>query len=351
MEIRATCAALVLGLAGCASLAGVARAGLDVAVGAPLPVATGDGQSTLTYRLFLRDVDGTVRPPQPDKGLLVYLGGSGRGSVLRHAPQLAGVLAMGVEVVVAEKRGMGEEGVLDEQAYLEHADKPTRVADALRVVEAHARHLAPSAPLVLVGGSEGGDVAAAVAARSPRVTHLVLIGCGGGWSQERELRVLLRDHAGYLGLRDEVDLDVQLARMRSDPRSLTLWAGHPYRRWTSYLWSPPLDDLLGVEVPVFLVHGDRDGSVPVQSARAVQIAFARVGKGNLTYVELAGVDHALNQADGVSAFPRVEVALIAWFARQGLVSSVEAEQYRAAVRRAHPELEGGERRVGSRPDR
>jgi fermentation-respiration switch protein FrsA (DUF1100 family) len=101
------------------------------------------------------------------------------------------------------------------------------------------------------------------------------------------------------------------------------------------------DDLVKVDAPILLVQGSADQSVPVESARALRDAFAAAGKTNLTYVEIAGADHSFKNVEtGVSQLPRVELAVIEFLAKQGVVSAGEASANSERVRRNHPELFG-----------
>lgn len=297
-------------------------------------VAAADGAPIATYDLHL---DPAPEPGAAPRGTLLYVTGSESESVRSVIGNFAGAVEMGLRVVLAERRGVRFDGTVDERASLEGAAKATRVSDVRAVLDAYVG-TSPERPVILFGASEGGDVAAAVAAADPRISHVVLLGCGGGWTQERELRWMIEREGAYLGLRSGAELDAVLARIRAAPDSLELWAGHPFRRWSAFLWSAPADDLRKTRIPVFLAHGTADRNVPVESARALAASFREQGRGELTYVELEGVDHAFTDtATGRSALPRLEIALIGWFAAQGLVSRDEAETLLARVRVAHPE--------------
>jgi pimeloyl-ACP methyl ester carboxylesterase len=295
-------------------------------------VRTDDGYPLATYELRL---DGA---PPPPRGILFYLQGSESTSVLSAVGHLAGATAAGFRVILAERRGIGFNGAIEQTVALEGSTRQQRVADHRAVIDWFLREKPAGLPVVLVGTSEGGDVAAAVAAAESRVTHVVLIGCGGGWSQAQEFLHELERHGSVLGLKSREALDDRFRAIRQNPDSLELWAGHPYRRWSSFLWSPPVDDLVRVSAPILLVHGDADRSVPVESARAMVDAFWARGKRNLTYREYRDVDHRLiDVTTKRSAFPRVEVDLLAWSAETGLVPKSEADRLAARVRRAHPD--------------
>lgn len=299
-------------------------------------VTSQDGFPLLTYRL----TEG--RKEREPRGLLFYIQGSSCASALYAAEMLAGAPAAGIPVVIAERRGVNEEEQVDEEVCLEASAKERRVSDHLAVISAYLDGLPRDLPVLVVGASEGGDVASAVAAREPRITHLVLLATGGGWTQEEEIRFLLSREKGYLGLESPEELDEVLGKIRQDPEALTMWAGNPYRRWSSYLWDPPAKALLGLGIPIFLAHGRLDTSVPVESARALRDAFAQAGKDNLTYQEYPEADHGFyDPRRKRSLAPRIEADLVRWLERHGVVTPVEARELTRRIRKNHPEIFSG----------
>jgi pimeloyl-ACP methyl ester carboxylesterase len=105
------------------------------------------------------------------------------------------------------------------------------------------------------------------------------------------------------------------------------------------LFSRPADDLLKFAGPILVVHGTADDSVPIGSARALRDEFARVGKTNLKFVEIPGVDHRFCDAKtGEAKLPLVEVAVVEWLGKQGVLGQEEAQVYLERVRAAHKGL-------------
>lgn len=305
-----------------------------VAATAPKITEVAPSVSVVSWELVLRNARNT-----DPRGVVFYLQGSSASSALRHAPRLAGLLMLGFRVIVQEKRGVSADGTVDENVLRENATRDVRIHDHCEVIRGYLAGVPESQKVVLIGGSEGGDIAAAVAARVPRVTHLVLLGAGGGWTQARELRCLMRKHGEVCGLRDPSELDLQLSRIRTDEDDGKTWAGHTYRRWKSYLWKPAVDELLPLAIPVLSIHGKEDRSVPVESARAMKEIFAAAKKENLTLVELDGLDHAFHDAAAkASGFPLVEIAVIDWFGDHGVLELAAAEQAKKRVRAMHPEV-------------
>jgi pimeloyl-ACP methyl ester carboxylesterase len=282
---------------------------------------------------------GTRRAPDRD-GVVFYLDGSRRTSVLDRMGALAGFSMLGLPVILVEPRGLGDDGRFDAALARRFDTKSRRVADERSVIDHVLGGRAPRTVL-LIGVSEGGDIAARVAAEEPRVTHVLLLGSGGGLSQADELALLVEQHPGYLGIQSRKELELAFARIRREPDSLTEWLGHPYRRWSSYLWSRPLDDLVQSRASVLALHGGLDQNVPPESARALGAAL---GPGVL--VEYRGVDHRFRQVStGKSVLPCAELDVVSWLERTRVISSEDARVFAERARSAHPEwFDGGRAR-------
>ncbi|MGH7132631.1 MAG: alpha/beta hydrolase family protein, partial [Phycisphaerales bacterium] len=212
-----------------------------------------------------------------------------------------------------------------------------RVSAHRAAIDDYLTRAKPTGPVILVGASEGGDVAAAVAAAEPRITHVILMGSGGGWTQAEEFRWFIANKGSYLGMKSAADLQRQLAIIRADPDGDAEWLGHPHRRWATFMFERPVDELLKVNASILMLHGDADENVPVGSARALRGAFAAAGKQNLRYIEYSGVDHRFQRADGTSAFPLAEVDIVGWMRDTGALGKAEADEFNRRVRNAHPE--------------
>lgn len=320
-------AASVLTATGC-------RSGTLAVSGHGERVKADDGFEVMAFRFAQ-----SPPPAGEPRATVLYIQGSEDRSVTGAMGSLAGFCAMGAPVIAAERRGVSPDGTVDAAVALKNSTKACRVGDAMAVLRWGTADAPTGRPVVVLGASEGGDVAAAVAARSKIVTHVILLGSAGGWTQEEEFRHFVRTRGTYLGLASEADLDARVADIRSHPDADTMWAGHPYRRWSTFMFERAADDLLRVECPILVVHGDRDDSVPVEGARALREAFARAGKTNLTFVEIPGVDHRFaDPATGKPKLPLVEVAIVEWLGKQGVLDAGEVGVYLQRVRAAHRDL-------------
>lgn len=297
-----------------------------------------DGYKVPRYRLM--DWDGDHPRYATPRGVLYYVQGSSDDTVLNATERLAAAAAMGMDILMIERRGVTKEGLTSPVDAARYATKQVRVGDTLKLIGEDLKRRTAPGPVILCGASEGGDVAAAVAAREPRITHVVLLGSGGGMTQAEELLSTWQQLPPQLGIKTRADLEAVFADIRANPEADKRWYGHPYRRWASYAFDLPMDDLLKVTAPIMLCHGDADTSVPVESARLVRDAFVAAGRTNLSYHEYAGADHRFARADGVSVFPVVEVDLVMWLRDTGAMPKEEADVFVSRVRRAHPDAFG-----------
>ena len=274
-------------------------------------------------------------------GLLVYVQGSEDRTVLSATEHLAGACAMGLDVIAVERLGVACDGSVDRDVARRFCTKERRVRDECALIDAYlSRHPAVQArgqPVILMGTSEGADVAAAVAAREPRVTHLILLAGGGGWTQAEEFRHFLeRGIVALPEVANLAELDAKFEEIRRNPDSDTEWFGHSYRRWASYLFERASDQLIQLDIPILLLHGSADTSVPVESARALRDRFVASGKKNLRSIEYAGVDHHLRDvASGKSARPQIEIDTVEWLSGLGVLNADVAAEFARRVRRAH----------------
>jgi pimeloyl-ACP methyl ester carboxylesterase len=325
-------------------LVSACTAGFKVsALGSRVP--TTDGEHVWNYRLVAGGGREVKETPSP-KVVVFYLSGSSLSApVTRVIGAMAGFVMMDAPVFLVERRGIEPKGV-DAAAARRFATKSVRVADALASIRQQLAAFPAGTPVLVVGESEGADVAAAVARAEPRVTHLLLLGGGGGMSQAQELELLASRDPGALGLRSTQELEQAFAAIRANPDSGQEWLGLPYRRWSSFLWSPLGEDLLASQAHVFVAHGARDTSVPVESARALRGLYAASGRTELTFREYPELDHSFRDASGRFGLPLIEVEFVPWLREQGIIGASDAERYLKSVYEAHPEwfTESGQRR-------
>jgi pimeloyl-ACP methyl ester carboxylesterase len=279
-------------------------------------VVADDGFALSAFDLHLR---GHPRDETPNVWMF-YLVGSEPVFVLESIAQFAELVAMGFGVVLLQPRGVANDGTIDRDVFWQYDSRYRRVADLAAVMDAYLQN-AGDIPVLLVGSSQGGVVAADLAAGDPRVTHLLMMASGGGWTQAEELTFCVEQQPGCVGMSSVEDLDAKFDEISAAPASGELWAGHPFRMWSSYLWFRPSDGLTSLSIPMFLAQGSEDIGI-VQSSRALRDELARLGLTNLTYVEYPGLDHHFADADGESRLIDVQEDAYAWMVETGLLTEV-----------------------------
>ena len=143
------------------------------------------------------------------------------------------------------------------------------------------------APLVgIIGVSEGGVIAATLAADAPEIRRLVMV-ASGGMSQRQELLSLANEK--------QIDeLQKKLAEVEVRPESVSdRVLGLPHRYWSSVLDLDPAPTLRRVSQPTLIIIGGADESVPVDSAR---LAHELMPRSEL--VVIPGASHVFQTADG-----------------------------------------------------
>jgi uncharacterized protein (TIGR03067 family) len=192
----------------------------------------------------------------------------------------------------------------------------------------------------VVGHSEGGIVAAHLAAANSHVTHVALL-AGGGPTQlfdllEQAARPRRADEpAGQIAARVR-RLEAGWAGVRADPESADrLWLGHPHRRWSSFLKTSTQEGLLASRAAVFLAQGTADTSASVAGFEALRAELAARGR-DVTAERLEGYDHAFRRPgsapddnDGMQELLR---RVAGWFLEKSkpLAATVRQEQERLA---------------------
>lgn len=158
-----------------------------------------------------------------------------------------------------------------------------------------------------VGHSEGGIVVCKLAALNKSITHVAVL-AGGGPTQ-------LFEFFKFFGKDQTLQ---QWDEIRKDPMSSTKMAwGHPFRRWSTFLETSPVEQALLSKAKFYIAQGSEDKSTFPESA---QILFATlVSRGRpvkLNWID--GGDHGFEKVGeeppGVG-FERVFKDLAQWCAQ------------------------------------
>jgi hypothetical protein len=167
------------------------------------------------------------------------------------------------------------------------------------VIDSLFRMLPTSKKIIAMGFSEGGLLVPRLASENKRITHLVSV-VSTGLNQFYSSIINRRIDAAtgamtHQEAQDAVDsLFAVYEKIYRDPNSTDKWYdGHPYKRWGSFCNYIPLVNLIQLDIPILYINGSIDRSSPILQADYIKLEFIRLGKNNLTYKVLPGVEHSL----------------------------------------------------------
>ncbi len=156
--------------------------------------------------------------------------------------------------------------------------------------------------VLVVGHSEGGIVAAKLAADHDWITHVAVL-AGGGPTQLFDLVELARRGEFFDRVSDDPKERVeyvlgQWRAIQADPLSSErLFFGHPYRRWSSFLATSTLEQLLASDARVFVAQGAEDRAVTRASFDVLQAELVARGR-DARFELVAGADHSFSLESG-----------------------------------------------------
>lgn len=293
-----------------------------------------DGYPIVTYEL-ISDVPGSNKIP---RAIFFYIQGSEFESVINKTGMLASSVILGGKMIVSEKRGVSHNSINKDECY-KYDTKECRVNDNLKVIKEYLKRFPSDIPVILIGGSEGGDIASVIASMENRISYLILIGSGGGISQEAELKLLSKTGRADFGNGYTTILDTLFDEIKNSIDDSKIWAGHPYRRWKSYLNDSSASYLEKTTLPVLILHGEKDNSVPVESARELYAFLNSKGKQNIKYIEYKNTDHSFKDINtGLSIYPKMEIDMVEWLYQYKLINREELNLFKERIQAAHKEL-------------
>jgi pimeloyl-ACP methyl ester carboxylesterase len=154
--------------------------------------------------------------------------------------------------------------------------------------------------LVVWGFSEGGQVVPRLAAEDKRVTHVVSeVGAGLNQFYDFIMVTRIKIAKGQLtheeGQKEIDEMFKTIQDIYADPTSTTkFFSGHTYKRWASFCLDAPIESLIKLDIPIYMLVGSADVNSPIYGLDYVPLEFLRRGKKNLTYEVCVGCDHFQN---------------------------------------------------------
>ncbi len=188
-----------------------------------------------------------------------------------------------------------------------------RVLDHLRVLQHLNRKAAWwNGELLVWGFSDGGRIGAQLAAYYPNTRSVALVGFGGGSTMADSMEAMVcavpEKHAEC-----RAATRAQMDEIRKAPVPTRDWMGesNTYAAWASRLDAVEANLLRDLNAPLLVVHGERDLSVPVASAR--RLAERMKGSGVVfRYREVPAMGHSLWGTPTAKETEALHQDILAW---------------------------------------
>lgn len=169
----------------------------------------------------------------------------------------------------------------------------------------------PNRRIVLLGISEGGEVAPILAQRLPQTTHLVILANGGlapldAFALQRAKKGLAAPEA----LRDLLAKPDQDANENAE-----LILGRTATYWLQINKIKQIENLLLLNIPILMTMGVDDQVVPIESAWYAKKTFENQSNKNLTVITYPGANHAL-VSESVNFLPDFFHKMDLWLSAQ-----------------------------------
>lgn len=176
-----------------------------------------------------------------------------------------------------------------------------RAEAASSVLDYVYKHLpVDKSKVIAYGYSEGAQVTPKLAILNKKITHCVSI-FGSGLNQLYDFVIDVRMKAAEGIFTPEeaqrrVDsLFMRFAAIYAAPHETAIdWEGHSYQRWASFGSDVPLDNLVKLNIPVFMAAASADHNSPILGLEYTRLEFLRLGKKNLSF-HVYPTDHFFNE--------------------------------------------------------
>lgn len=154
--------------------------------------------------------------------------------------------------------------------------------------------------IAVLGFSEGFQVGAKLATFNKNITHLLLF-VGNGLTQFFDFIIHNRMDAQKGLISEEQaqhnieDIQIAIKDIYANPFATDKeWYGHSYLRWSSFCNNNPSENLLQLNIPIYVVGASKDHNSAVLGTDYLYLESIRRGKTNLTY-KVYPYDHSFNE--------------------------------------------------------
>lgn len=183
------------------------------------------------------------------------------------------------------------------EAFNENNNVLERADIADEVLNYLLNNIYPEARVVAVlGHSEGSDVAAKLAAINNKVTHLCFASGNGPPQIFNDILFIRRRMNAHEISPEEAQKQIDalysgIDSVYNEPNSTSKYFNGDTYKWNYAINQPAIDNLLKINIPVFLTIGSNDDKVPVEGSDFIAAEFIRHRKNNLTYKVYPNCNH------------------------------------------------------------
>ena len=188
------------------------------------------------------------------------------------------------------------------EEYVQKCGMDWEISASIKVIAMLNKQLPNSQKKVIaLGISEGGQLVPKLAHECSHITHLVGMSTSGlNQFYSSIINRRMDANAGLITHQEAQEAIDELfevyKKIYADSESTEKWYyGHPYKRWGSFCSDIPMDHLVELDIPILYVKGTSDRNSSVLHSDYIMLEFLKLGKTNLTYLTLPGVDHWLNE--------------------------------------------------------
>ncbi len=155
--------------------------------------------------------------------------------------------------------------------------------------------------IIVMGHSEGTEVVAKLGTINNKISNIGYF-AGGGNAQYYDFVLDIRKYVQRGEMTEEEAIEEieklfnEVKDVYRHPNSLDKkFLGHSYKKWSSSV-EPSIDNLLKIDIPIYVAHGAKDKAVPIESAYLIPVEFIRKKKNNLTFKVYPNLDHSFGLA-------------------------------------------------------
>lgn len=157
--------------------------------------------------------------------------------------------------------------------------------------------------IIVMGYSEGSQVAPKVAVMNKKVTHVVcFVGNALSHLYDFLINTRLEVERGHLspeeGQKTIDSLYREYEKIYAEPSSTQkTWYGETYLKWGSFTKTTPLENMLALDIPILYVAGGKDNNQTIIGMDYAKLEFMRRGKTNLTYQVYPNSNHFFQEQE------------------------------------------------------